>query len=37
MKKSNFFTIITKIILIILPFYVFLSLILKNVTGIDFI
>ena len=37
MKNSNFFTIITKIILIILPFYVFLSLILKNVTGIDFI
>lgn len=37
MKNLNFFTIITKIILIILPFYVFLSLILKNVTGIDFI
>lgn len=37
MKNSNFFTIITKIILIILPFYVFLSLILKNITGIDFI
>ena len=36
-KNTNFFTIITKLILIILPFYVILSLILQNITWISFI
>lgn len=36
-KNTNFFTIITKLILIILPFYVILTLILKDLTQISFI
>lgn len=36
-KNTNFFTIITKIILIILPLYVLLVVSLKNFTWVDFI
>ncbi|PZM84926.1 hypothetical protein DLH72_02745 [Candidatus Gracilibacteria bacterium] len=37
LKNTNLFTIITKIILVILPFYVFLSLSLKSLTGFNLI
>lgn len=37
LKNTNFFTILTKIILIILPFYVFLTLSLKTATWVNFI
>lgn len=36
-KNTNFFTIITKLILIIFPFYVFLTLSLKQITWLDFV
>ena len=36
-KNTNFFSIITKAILIIFPFYVFLSLSLQTLTWIKFI
>lgn len=35
-KNTNFFTIITKLLLVILPFYVFLSLAFSNLTWITF-
>lgn len=37
LKNTNLFTIITKIILVILPFYVFLSLSLKSLTWFNLI
>lgn len=37
LKNTNFFTIITKIILVILPFYVILSLSVKSWTWINFV